>query len=201
MATAALPYLAAPGLVVVTPPGEEPLSLTAAKRQCRVDHDAEDLDIAGLITAAREHVELVCNRALVTQTLRADFDYWPGLVRLPRPRLISVDQVQYAHGTTGILTTLASTEYQADSAREPARLVLKYGKTWPDTYDALGAVQVTYTAGYGAADAVPQGIVTALKLLVGHWYRNREAVSMGGWNELPLGVRALLGPYWVGWLT
>ena len=42
------------------------------------------------------------------------------------------------------------------------------------------------------ADAVPQSARAAIKLLVGAWYENREAVEEKAPVEVPLAVRSLL---------
>lgn len=41
----------------------------------------------------------------------------------------------------------------------------------------------------------PADILQAVRLLVGHYYANREAVVVGQASELPLGVKALLAPW------
>jgi uncharacterized phiE125 gp8 family phage protein len=60
-------------------------------------------------------------------------------------------------------------------------------------------VTVTYSAGYGDADAVPAAIKEAIKLLAANWYENREAAIVGASGvvpmELPLGVRDLIASY------
>jgi uncharacterized phiE125 gp8 family phage protein len=54
-------------------------------------------------------------------------------------------------------------------------------------------VRLRYRAGYASP---PKPILQAVKLLVGQWYRNRSAINVGNIvNELPNGVKALLGPY------
>lgn len=56
-------------------------------------------------------------------------------------------------------------------------------------------VRLRYRAGF---DPVPKPVAQAVKLLVGQWFRNRSAVNVGNIvNELPNGVKALLGPYWI----
>lgn len=42
---------------------------------------------------------------------------------------------------------------------------------------------------------VDDDVRTAMLLLIGHWFSNREAVSANSANEVPLAVEALLQPY------
>lgn len=67
------------GLQTIQPPVGEPITLTEAKAQCRVDTDItqDDDRIAGLITSARIFVENWKGRALVSQTLLASWDRFP----------------------------------------------------------------------------------------------------------------------------
>ncbi|MCW5861278.1 MAG: head-tail connector protein, partial [Caldilineales bacterium] len=48
------------------------------------------------------------------------------------------------------------------------------------TLRELNAIHIRFEAGYGAASAVPTRYKQALKLLVGHWYENREAILATG---------------------
>lgn len=54
---------------VLTPPSVEPLSLTEAKDHLRVDFSTDDTYITTLIPAARQYVEAICWRGLLTQTV------------------------------------------------------------------------------------------------------------------------------------
>lgn len=49
--------------------GCEPVSLSDAKAQCRVDFDDDDTLLTGLITAAREAIEHYCNISIVPKTI------------------------------------------------------------------------------------------------------------------------------------
>lgn len=58
---------------------------------------------------------------------------------------------------------------------------------------AANRVRLQYRAGF---ETVPPPVAQAVKLLVGQWFRNRSAVNVGNIvNQLPNGVKALLGPY------
>lgn len=186
-------------------PNVEPIPTSEAKDHLRVDSTAEDSLIDGLVSAARSLSEQKTRRAFVQQTLDYQVDDFPdfdGDIRLPRPPLQSVSQVTYTT-TDGVVNTVSSSKYVVDSNSEPGRIVLKDGEDWPD--DELqvgGAVSVRYIAGYSSnATGVPVQIRQAMKLMIGHWYENREQTVVGNiTHEIPLGADALLSsPKFEGW--
>ena len=185
------------GLTVTTPPASEPLTVAEAKHNLRVEHDTEDLLIDSLIVAAREYVEVVTGRALISQTLRLTLDRFPAsCIYLPRPPLVSVSSVAYVNGVGSTITLTNNTDYRYDAYSEPGRL--EPVTTWPIADERLAAVTITYVAGYADADAVPRTIKQAMHLLIGHWYQNREAVDTAKGSEVPLAVKSLLGVSWSG---
>ncbi len=115
---------------------------------------------------------------------------------LPFPPLQTVDSIKYID-QDGIQQTLASTEYKVDTSSEPARIVPAYGKTWPATRNEINAVEVTFTCGFGAAAAVPEGIKSWIKIRVGSMYENRSEVDTlqsGSLVKMPF-VDCLLSQY------
>lgn len=187
-----------PTVKLYSAPATEPVSLVEAKLHLRVDATDEDTLITALITAARQLVEEETWRALVTQTWDYVADDWPmgDILALPRPPLQSVTSITYVD-EDGVTQTIAAADYIVDTYQN--RVVLAEGAEWPsDDLYPTSAVRVRYVAGYGAASAVPGPIKSAMLLLIGHLYENREAVASGAGvasAELPLGVRALLAPY------
>lgn len=78
----------------------------------------------------------------------------------------------------GATQTLDTAEYRVDLADAPGRITPAYGLRWPVARDVIGAVQVNYTAGYGAAgSAVPRAIRQWLLLAVGDMYSHRNLSS------------------------
>jgi uncharacterized phiE125 gp8 family phage protein len=51
------------------------------------------------------------------------------------------------------------------------------------------------TAGYANAAAVPEAIKTAIKMMVAHWYANRETVAAQQMTTVPFAAEHLLMPY------
>src|SRR5947209_7594397 len=97
---------------LLTAPVWEPISLSEARSQCRVvdaAFTADDSDLQFWIAAAREFVEVVTRRAIPQQSWELTLDQFPGrqvddyrpptwrygIIRVPRPPLISVEAVSY----------------------------------------------------------------------------------------------------------
>lgn len=183
---------------LITPPATEPVSSSEAKLHCRVDGSTEDTLITALITAARQFVENDTGLALITQTWSVYLDAWPNTLLLPHSPASAVTSITYTD-EDGVTATLDAAAYTVRTGFTPVRVVFDADALPTVTLADFGAITVTYTAGYGAASAVPQPIRQAMLLLIGHWYRNREAVAAGNMGPLSLAVDALLAPYRVNW--
>lgn len=183
--------------VIVTPPTDPIITPAVAKAHLRVDHSSEDDLITSLVAAAVGYLDGptgILGRALATQTWRQDFEEWDDLY-LPLLPVQSVSSVKY-YDVDNVLRTLDTSVYTTTTEAAGLEIDLKFGQTWPITYQREDAIQVQFVAGYGAASAVPAAIKSAILLLVGHWYFNREAVVIGTTpTELPMAVSALLAPY------
>lgn len=190
------------GLTVVTAPSFEPIKLAEAKQHLRFDYDTENALIEVLIKAAREWVENYTGRALVEQTLEYALDGYPSELRLPRPPIIDIESFKYTD-SVGTLTVLATDQYTLDiSATLQPRVMPAYNVSWPATRSQPSSLRVRYRAGYAREgspddrDSIPASLRAAIKLLVGHWFKNREEVVIGAAaNEVPVAARALCDPY------
>ena len=187
----------------------EPVSLEQAKDHCRIVIDDDDGLLKGLIVAARQLCEEATGRAFLAQTWLLSRDSFPCArygqcfampqILLPRPRVQEIVSVAYLDGS-GTRQTMPALNYMLDPGSEAAVLMPAPGRAWPYTPHVSGAVQVTYTAGYGSnPDDVPAALQLAILQLVAHWYENREATVLpeGGTGNVsvPFGVADLLAPY------
>lgn len=87
-----------------------------------------------------------------------------SVIRLPRPPLQAVTAVTYVD-QTGVTQTLSPSVYQVDTQQEPGRLAPAYQQVWPTTRVQMGAVQVTFLAGYGPATSVTVSISTGVQVV------------------------------------
>lgn len=186
----------ATNLIVALAPAEEPVTLTEAKTHLRVDGTDEDTYITRLITGARIDAESKTWRALVTQTLRGYLDCWPAEnhIKLPRSPLQSVTHIKY-YDASDVATTLATSDYIVSANREPGRITLRNGKSWPSTtLRAADGIEIEFIAGYGLAAAVPELLKQGILLTVGHWFENREDVVIApgiAGRAIPQGAQSI----------
>lgn len=180
----------------VSPPSVTPVSLAEAKLHLRIDVADDDALVTRLVDVATEQAEKYTGRAFVTRTLKAWYDGFAAILRLPYPPFLAISSIDYTDDA-GNARTLASTEYQVRAESSWATVAPAYGKTWPATQDIYDAVSVTYTAGYGSnASDVPAAIRQAILMMVATMYEHREDLVVGlSATEIPATSRLLLANY------
>ncbi len=184
-------------LYVTVGPAEEPLSLTEGKLHLRVTHASEDDLITSYMKTARQQVEVTTRRCLVTQSLALKLGRFPcgkTPILLRRPPIQSVTSITYVD-TDGATQTLGTDIYRF-ILNEPGWVELKYGQVWPATRCESQAVTVNFIAGYGDAEDVPEMAKSAIRLILGDLYANREQVNIGNiTSDLPAvkAIMSLLG--------
>lgn len=193
-----------PIVTVSAPASEPPVSLAEAKAHLRVTWDDEDADIQAYLDAAIAVLDGptgTLGRAMCAQS-------WQHVCAKPdcgkvwltaQPNALS--SIHYLDPATETETegTIADFRVHTDGYR--FAIVPKTGKAWPVTASRSDALKLVFTTGYGAASEVPKPIKQAILLLVGHWFKEREAATVVALRELPFGVQALLNTYKVGFVA
>lgn len=182
-------------LVRAVAPAAPVLALDEAKRHLRVYHDDDDADISELVAVATAAVEGPNGIGIVLaeQTWRMSLDYFPREIRIPLGPVTEVTSIDYT-GVDGDVATVPS--WRADLDTQPCRIWPARDTAWPAISCEPGAVKVTFKCGF---TEIPADLKAALKLLVGHFYEHREAVTTDlKAVDLPLGVDAILERYRVG---
>lgn len=181
-------------------PEETPVSLAEVKRHLRIDHADEDDKLTAFIEAATGYLdgaEGLLGLALVTQTWRHRFAGWcEGRLRLALPMATS-PVVTYLD-PAGDSQTLAADQYELVEDSLGSVIVATSGAVWPALQLVASPVSVTASHGFGAAEVVPAPIKTAMLMMIGDWYENRQPVVVGASvGEVPLSVpvAALLKQY------
>jgi uncharacterized phiE125 gp8 family phage protein len=180
-------------LKLITGPETEPVSLTEAKLHLKVEHGVDDALITALITAAREQAEHITGRPFITQTWEQVLDEFPAdELYLGKANVLAITSVKYID-LAGVEQTMDSADYSLDAESSPCWLLPAINSDWPDTLDTSNAVRVRFTCGYGAAAAVPEIAKVWMKLCIGKYHANREALTPGALVEMP-GVDRILDP-------
>jgi len=201
------------GLVIHTEPASEPITLAEAKAYLRVDSSGDDALITSLIVSARKLCEEHMQRAIMSQTLQLFLDnlddidnplwegmrtgpylnYYKNYIDLPMPPVTSVTHVK-TYDDEDTATTFSSSNYYVDSAKQPARIVLRTGETFPTALRVANAIEVQYVVGYASANAVPEPIKFAIYQVLTYLYEHRGDMYEGK-TSLPATATKLLAPY------
>lgn len=170
------------GYQLIAAPAAEPLTLAEAKAHMRVDISDDDVLITSLIVAARQYAEQLTARSFITQQWRFVFDSFydddTSTIYLEKGPIASIDSITYVD-MTGVTQTMPSADYVADLSGPLARITPRFGKVWPIALPQIGSGAVNFTAGYGAAAAVPEGLKSWIKLRLSALYENREEALAG----------------------
>jgi uncharacterized phiE125 gp8 family phage protein len=179
--------------ILIDGPAVEPVGLAEMRAYLRLDHEAEDDLVAGLVKAARFMVEAASRRLLIDQRWRLVLDRWPEerILTLPLGPLIAVERIAVAD-PTGEPVALPVEAYEADALSDPPRIVVSDAA--PDPGLARRGIAIELRAGFGAApEDVPAPLRLALKMMVARWFENRG--DMAGAQSLPPDALALVAPF------
>ena len=187
----------------ITDPVAEPLTVTEAKAHCSVPVEVTNFDaqFREWIQSAREQVEADSERCLMVQEwelamerFMAPTSFYSGnlspmtyncrAIELRKVPVIAITGFSYWN-TAGALTSMVeNTDYLLNIASEPGLItppalgqLPANSTTWPLMNPRLRGVVITWTAGYASASAVPGIAKQAMRMLIAHWWRNREATG------------------------
>lgn len=181
--------------LALTPPAQEPVSLSEARTFLRLDQTTEDDLLGTLITAARLMVEAASGRLLVDQAWRIVIDRWPdsGEIRLPLSPLSAITAAR-VYDALGAPQPVAPTALQLDKLADPP--VLRVVAEVPEIGRAHGAIEIDVIAGFGAtAIAVPVLLRQAVLRLAARWFERRGDVAGRDALALPPEIFALVAPF------
>lgn len=178
-------------LKLIAPPTLEIVSLADMKLFLRVDQDEDDELISALTAAAVAYLDGwsgVLGYCLGAQTYVLVYDAFPpGPILLPVGPLLQVLSIEYADAGQPY-AVLPSSEYEVDAIASPGWIVPV--SDWP-IVEGTNAVKITFRAGHSAVADIHAAVPMIVKLLVGHWYLNREAVGPA-MSEIPMSASSLI---------
>jgi len=166
-----------------TYPSALPITLRSIKDHLAIESDETAFDdmLSDYIRSAAAYLQAECHISLISTTYVAYWDNWPDseIIKVPLWPVSSITSLKYLD-SAGAETTISGV--QSDLISCPCRVRLSASSTsWPILQDdTLNRVRLTFVAGYGSdALSVPDMVKHAIKMLVAHWFRNRETVLVG----------------------
>ena len=178
-------------------PSVEPVVTADQKEWMRVDASDEDTLIGNLAAASRAYFESSTNRQLITATWQLKLTNFPsGEIVLPVSPLQSITSITY-YDNDDAQQTWSSGEYDVDTASTPGRVRPSFDNDYPsDSRGGTDDIVITFVAGYGDASSdVPDGVLTAIKLLAANWFENRESNSPVTMTPVPMALESLVWQY------
>lgn len=174
--------------------------------ECKLDADITDEDplILEWIATARELAEESTGQVFIDSHWELSLSEFPcnGHIRLPKGPLIGVVGISY-RDREEVFQLLDPANYVEVFDNPPAIVWNSNAPCWPVTRCTPGAVRIELRMGYdsggspGDASRVPRLAKKAIRMMVAHWYENREAVATETRNtptEMPYGFADLLQP-------
>ena len=172
------------------------VSTADLKTHLRITFSDDDTYIATLGKAAVNMIEEFCNIYLNPTVLTQYGNKFSDLTILYKSPVSSSVSPVVKYTTGGVLTTLASSEYEFVPLIKPARLYPDQGISLPATDDLFQAWQIEYTAGYPTTADIPDALIQAIKITVSDMYENRQSVIVGKIaSEIPKTAEYLMNPY------
>ncbi|NTI22381.1 hypothetical protein G6M87_10980 [Rhizobium rhizogenes] len=178
---------------LIQAPADGPLTLESVKAHLRVFFLDDDEYIQGLIKVAMSHLDGyrgILNRCILSQQ-------W----QTTRYRFCRRMETLFTDTTAVVVTyydaddeiqTVADTDYIV----YPDYILFKRGFVTPAVNrDRDDCIMLTSTHGY---DEVPDTLILGMKILIAHWYRNREPVAFGTQAAplpIPFAADMLIAPH------
>lgn len=172
------------GLILVTPPTEEPVDRDVLKDHLRIHRDVDDWDLHldRLNLSARGYVEeAILRKQLIPATWKLVLDAPPrrrigggcGVPYLfvPRPPLIEIVRIRY-RDTSNQWQEMDEADYVVETTSEPGRVYPVDG--WPITSEQPGSFEVEFQAGYMDRTRIPQMVTVAIAEMVRQMFGGGE---------------------------
>lgn len=187
------------GLILVTPPTEEPVDRDFLKDHLRIHREVKDFDvhIDRLNLAARGHVEeSILRKQLRPATWKLVLDSppvrpcgrdsRPNDLYIPRPPLIEIVQVRY-RDPNEVWQVMDDDDYQVETATQPGRI--RPIVAWPAVSTAPGSFEVEFRAGHEDPGQIPQIVLVGIAEIV------RQMFAGGDLERAASSVRNLLNGF------
>lgn len=161
---------------VTVAPAASPIELAELKIQTKIDWDDtahDDWLNDFIISPVVKFAEKYTGRSFITRTFKTTRDYFLGFIMLKRAPFDSLLTFKYIN-TDDTSTDVPSANYYVIK-KTYGEVLLTPNQSYPtDLTEKLNGIEITFTAGYGAAKTdVPPDLTKALLQHATFFYQNR----------------------------
>jgi uncharacterized phiE125 gp8 family phage protein len=154
-------------------PDQEVITPQQAKDFLREDHPGQDTVISGLITAVREWIEDETALVFGLSSFELFLEGYNDFQFPVSP--VDAESISISYkDPSGNWEPLSESDYELISEERPPRV--RFKASVPPVLTAKYVIKVEFVAGYSAQSA-PKRAITAMKLLMTHYYTNRDPGS------------------------
>ena len=184
---------------VTIAPVNKPLALSLVKEHLKISEAdvSQDTYLNLLIDAVGEFFEKYTSRLLIDRTVKTYRSSFDDSLEIRRSKVNSIVSVKYLKDT--VLTTVDASVYVLPDMYDFSKLCLEESAVWPtDVDDIADAVEIIFTAGYGASHTnMPSDIKIALLNHIAFLYANRGDCNATACNKsnLPASTKAIYDIY------
>ena len=161
-------------IVRTVAPTTTPVTLDELKDKLRISGNEFDTELQVHLDGATDYCQEYQWAQFCTATFVERFDSFPCEFRPQRNPLRSVTSLAYVDSGGTTQTIVENTDYTVDIYSIPARVVPAYSKSWPASRGHINDVTLTYVAGYGGVDDVPDEVRLAILLKAARTYEHCE---------------------------
>jgi uncharacterized phiE125 gp8 family phage protein len=168
-------------LVRETAPTATPVTVAQLREQAEIDSTHRDDHLQRCLDAATQHLDGysgALGRALMVQTWVLYLEQFPaGVIRLPMPPLITVDEITYTDAN-GDAQLLSGAVYEVITGPR-AEIRRAYGRVWPAARCEPRSIAITFTCGHATAAEVPAPIRQWILMSAAGLNAQREDQAIG----------------------
>lgn len=171
------------------------------KEHVIVQNTADDTLLADTVKEAAKFVEKLIPGPRILFLATYDIfasDWWNGKLYIPFAPLYGVTSIYY-YDSTNSLVELDSSNYEVRKPQDTCGTVEFFPDiTFPVIYNRSLPIRVRFQSGYPTVSAIPLPLIRAVKLIAGHWYKNRNAAAEKSIKEIEFSVNSIVNAFDTG---
>jgi uncharacterized phiE125 gp8 family phage protein len=167
-------------------PAAQWLTTNDVKDHLRVDFNDDNDYIGGLIDAAQHYIESYCDFKFGRCSFEAYWDYGYPIVNITKLGNLYGTPTFSALNDAGTYVALDASTYSIDGVGNPKRVHMKNISNYTSELNTYKLEFVTEVR------ELPDYVVQAALMIIGHWYENRQDVGTTRVFEIPMNSKFFL---------